>query len=307
MQTLSEQPKPLLFDCFTFFNELDILELRLSELNDVVKTFVIAEGTQTFRGDKKPLFFEKNALLFQKYLPKIRHVVIDDFPRNVCSAWDREHWSRRALLRGLGEAVSQDYVMVSDVDEIPRPERLKYWLTGDRLDRALLIMESEAFVYNLNVRPVGRRLSTIQAPRILKRKFLNDPQHVRGFRAKVSKRRPRSFVDDLIIQARAIAKFGTPLRLIVDREAAWHFSFVSSPELMRLKLLSYSHEEYCNPQMIDVQNIARRVESGQWLLDDSTRLEAIPICARFPSTIRGNLDRWAPLLRSVEAHARIPA
>lgn len=116
MQTHPSQGKPRVFDCFTFYNEMDILELRLAELNDVVDYFVIAEGTETFRGEQKPLNFEKNAHLFQAYLPKIKYIVIDDFPKHSKSAWDREYWSRRALMRGLYKSSPNDVVIVSDVD-----------------------------------------------------------------------------------------------------------------------------------------------------------------------------------------------
>jgi beta-1,4-mannosyl-glycoprotein beta-1,4-N-acetylglucosaminyltransferase len=303
MREPSDDKAPRLFDCFTFFNELDILELRLAELDGVVDQFVIAEGTKTFRGDTKPLHFEKNARRFQGYLPKIKHVVIDDFPAGCRSAWDREHWSRQALVRGLQDAAPDDYTMVSDVDEIPRPERLSHWITQDRLGRGVLIMETEAFYYSLNVRPVGRRLSTVQAPRIVKRRFLKDPQQLRGFRARVSKSRSYGPLDQLILRARAVAAFGAPLEVVVDRNAGWHFTYISSPELIRLKLLSYSHEERCDAKTIDVENIAQRIGTDRWLFDDSTRLEAIPIGATFPAAIRNDLERWRPLIRPVEGRA----
>jgi beta-1,4-mannosyl-glycoprotein beta-1,4-N-acetylglucosaminyltransferase len=299
MRASATKYEPLLFDCFTFFNELDILELRLAELSGVVDHFVIAEGTKTFRGEPKPLHFEKNARRFQKYLSKIRHIVIDDEPPECRSAWDREHWSRQALMRGLQDAAPDDYVMISDVDEIPRPERLVYWIQQDRLGRRLLIMESEAFYYCLNLRPVGRRISTVQAPRVIRREFLDDPQQLRAFRARVSKRRSYGPFDQMILRARALAAFGAPLEVIVDPQSAWHFTYICTPEQVRLKLLSYSHAERCDADTIDVQKIAERMQSGSWLFDDFTKLEAVPIGTSFPSTIRNNLARWQPLIRPV--------
>jgi beta-1,4-mannosyl-glycoprotein beta-1,4-N-acetylglucosaminyltransferase len=66
------------FDCFPFYNELDILEIRLNVLNEVVDYFILVESTRTFSGKKKELVFDKNKDRFSEFKHKIRHVVIDD-------------------------------------------------------------------------------------------------------------------------------------------------------------------------------------------------------------------------------------
>ena len=53
-----------IIDCFTFYNELKMLEFRLAELNDDVDYFVLVESTFTHTGNKKDLFFEKNKNLY---------------------------------------------------------------------------------------------------------------------------------------------------------------------------------------------------------------------------------------------------
>lgn len=68
-----------IYDCFTFFNELDLLELRLNELASVVDYFVIAEATHTFTGKPKPLHFKENAARFEAFLPRIIHIIVEDF------------------------------------------------------------------------------------------------------------------------------------------------------------------------------------------------------------------------------------
>ena len=73
---------PKVYDCFTFFNELDLLEVRLNELDGVVDRFVLCESPYTFRGQPKPLVFQENRARFARFLPKIEHVVVDDLPRN---------------------------------------------------------------------------------------------------------------------------------------------------------------------------------------------------------------------------------
>ena len=61
----------MVYDCIPFFNELDILKLRLHILDPIVDQFVIEEATVTFSGEKKELCFEKNKVMFQEFLPKI--------------------------------------------------------------------------------------------------------------------------------------------------------------------------------------------------------------------------------------------
>jgi beta-1,4-mannosyl-glycoprotein beta-1,4-N-acetylglucosaminyltransferase len=65
----------MIYDCFTFFNELDLLEIRLETLNDVVDKFVLVEATKTFRGENKVLYFKDNQERFAKFLKKIIYIV----------------------------------------------------------------------------------------------------------------------------------------------------------------------------------------------------------------------------------------
>lgn len=111
------------FDCFTFFNEIELLKIRLEELHDVVDFFVICEAPVTFRGEPKPLHFEKNREMFDEYRDKIIHVVVTDLP-TTSNPWDREFAQRDALARGCWMAEDSDMIMVSDADEIPRRETI---------------------------------------------------------------------------------------------------------------------------------------------------------------------------------------
>lgn len=116
-----------LFDCFTFFNELDLLEIRLETLDSVVDFFVIAEAPITYRAHPKPLYFELNKQRFAKFLPKIRHIIVDDLPteKGFDQNWQRETLQRAALERGLADARDEDIIMLSDLDEIPTPAKIK--------------------------------------------------------------------------------------------------------------------------------------------------------------------------------------
>ena len=129
-----DKPSPLvvmLYDCFTFYNELDLLEVRLHEHNAAVDRFVLVEARQTFQGVPKDLVFEKNKQRFAPFLDKIIHVIID-FPEHIAlnyyknsnAAWNREFFQRDAMAQGLAAAQPNDLIMVSDVDEIVRSDVL---------------------------------------------------------------------------------------------------------------------------------------------------------------------------------------
>jgi len=110
-----------IFDCFMFFNEVELLDLRLHTLYDHVDYFVVVEAIVAFQGDVKPLYFEREKNRFEKFFPKMIHVVVEDIP-NRAGAWDLEHFQRNALRRGFGAAAPEDIIIISDADELLRPE-----------------------------------------------------------------------------------------------------------------------------------------------------------------------------------------
>ena len=108
----SVSPRPgRVVDAFIFFNELDLLEMRLEELFDVVDVFVLVEATRTFRGEPKPLHFAENRSRFQPYASKIRHVVVTDLPDGD-DPWVREYFEselgKRSLTSLMPERAYQD-------------------------------------------------------------------------------------------------------------------------------------------------------------------------------------------------------
>lgn len=143
---------PRIFDCFPFFNELDLLQVRLETMDPVVDFFVIAESPVTYRGEPKPMHFLENRDRFGKFLHKIRHVSVDDIPRQTGfhENWERETHQRGALERGLHDGRDDDIVMMSDLDEIPRPEKI---LQAVRAGKGLRIFKMRFFAYFANCEP----------------------------------------------------------------------------------------------------------------------------------------------------------
>lgn len=136
-----------IYDCFTFYNEFELLELRLELLYPVVDHFVICECNKTQRGEDKPFYFAENKTRFAKYLDKIINIQLTDAPQisktrtrsggNVFAGdWDIENYQRNGIMRGLVHCQPDDLVIISDLDEIPNPEILSH------LDEQSLYMPS---------------------------------------------------------------------------------------------------------------------------------------------------------------------
>ena len=116
-----------IFDCFKFFNELELLELRLMELYDTVDYFVLVEANKTHTGKLKNYIFEENKNNFEKFLDKIIHIKVDDMPPySQSDIWTAENFQRNCIMRGLVDyAENGDKVIISDIDEIPSVDIIK--------------------------------------------------------------------------------------------------------------------------------------------------------------------------------------
>jgi beta-1,4-mannosyl-glycoprotein beta-1,4-N-acetylglucosaminyltransferase len=126
-----------IYDCFYFFDELDLLEIRLNILDNYVDQFVLVEAKETFNGKPKPLFYEQNKDRYTKWNHKIKHYVVEDFPNNriilekaLASPntgnkehwWVREFYQKESLINALTDCSDDDLIFISDVDEIWNPD-----------------------------------------------------------------------------------------------------------------------------------------------------------------------------------------
>lgn len=138
----------MLVDTFMFYNELDILELRLTLLDEYVDRFVLVESEVNHVGGPKELFFHNNRARFTKWLDKIEHVIVtaEESPKEE-NPWCREKYQRECILRGL-ERMScpeQSIVMVSDLDEIPDMTKVPY----EKLPHIVTSVHMWMFEYSL--------------------------------------------------------------------------------------------------------------------------------------------------------------
>lgn len=137
----------MLVDGFMFYNELDILELRLELLDRYVDRFILVEAEVNHVGGPKELFFENNKQRFAKWLPKIMHIVVtaEEAPKEE-NPWCREKYQRECILRGLEDAGGDAIVMISDVDEIPDMSRVPF----EKLPHIVNSVHMWMFEYSLN-------------------------------------------------------------------------------------------------------------------------------------------------------------
>ena len=278
-----------IWDGFTFFNELDILELRLAELDCVVDRFVIAEATRTFSYDPKPLVFHENRERFAKYLPKIVHVVVDDLPE-AGDAWDREAFQRNAVARGMADAAPDDVVMISDVDEIPFPEHVAA-LTPAAVAGHIWFIECDYYTYKLNL-AIENKWVGLCAVRALQKKHMPALQDLRAFRARQSRRLPMP-VNQAINVAKNAFRIGRPLTHRLVEHGGWHFTFMNTPEKIQYKISSYAHQERNTPEFNNLANIQRMIDEGRSICGRALRLAPM---SEMPQTVRDDPERWRHLL-----------
>lgn len=151
-----------IYDVFPFFNELDLLEIRLNQLNDVVDFFVLTEADVTHAGNSKRLYFDENRAKFEKFLPKIVHVVATDFPSEL-STFGRDWYQRDFVKRILDTLMDDDDILIyGDVDEIPRLDSLEVALVSVENDKPMAFMAQDIYYYYLNLEEIsGTLLSNV--------------------------------------------------------------------------------------------------------------------------------------------------
>ena len=116
-----------IFDCFQYFNEEHIADLRFNILNESVDFFVIVESTVNHQGKAKKLHFDISK--YKKFSKKIKYIVVNDTPENIKKPHTGgeslvEQHQRNSIMKGLSKASDNDLIILSDVDEIPNLNKL---------------------------------------------------------------------------------------------------------------------------------------------------------------------------------------
>lgn len=139
--------KTMTIDAFTFFNELDLLELRLSILDPYTDKFILLESRQTFSGQEKLLYYEENKERFAKWNDKIIHIIAPNIELSNPNNLFERHWYAYELIeQKLQEFDPEAIVFSSDLDEVWNPEIL------DKIDDKVYTLSLWNYSYYLNMR-----------------------------------------------------------------------------------------------------------------------------------------------------------
>ena len=234
-----------IIDCFIFYNELDILNMRLHELNDHVDLFIIIESKHTFSLEEKPLYYTENKHLFEPYNHKIVSFVIDNLNTIGKTNWDREWYSRNYINYCLetSNIDAESIILISDVDEIPNPnifDEIKFRLINNKVSK--LVLCQRFFYYNFecenkekNKNQKSRNTIAILYKNLIK----TTPQYLRGHR-------------------------GTFKRVL---NGGWHCSYFGGLERIIDKIKQFSHQEYNNIKYLNDDKLKNHIENRTDLFD----------------------------------------
>lgn len=214
-----------IYDCFTFYNELDVLEIRLQEMYEHVDKFVIVESLETFRGNLKPLYYAKNKERYKKFADKIIHIIVEE-RINTHSAWVREEYQRDQIVRGLKDCEPDDLILISDVDEIVRASMIP--VINNAVCKEMqnpLICEQTLYRFFLNSKDLSCVWGGTCA--ITFNKLIHTTPH-------------RLRID----RSDGVRTFNYPLVY----NAGWHFTSMGGLEIYKQRVEAFSHEEYDRPE-----------------------------------------------------------
>jgi beta-1,4-mannosyl-glycoprotein beta-1,4-N-acetylglucosaminyltransferase len=271
------------YDCFLFFNELDLLEIRLNELNDVVDKFVLVESLTTHSSKEKPFYFEESKTRFDKFLHKIIHVKVNDTPNilprpgrmgTFHNRHDIEWFQRNCVERGLKDCKDEDIILLSDADEIPNPssiEEAKKKLIDD--NKCIVVFKQSLFYYYLN----GLCVSG------------NIPEPWLGTTACLFKTFPGA-------QKMRDARRNNNN---VIHNSGWHFSYTGGADSIAFKIESFSHAELDNEKIKDRERINKMIESGIDLFGrhDKPRQIYVQLDESFPKYVFNNREKFSHLIK----------
>lgn len=285
----------MIYDCFSFFNELDLLEIRLNVLKDVVDKFVLVEATRTHTGSPKPLYFKDNAARFSAFADRIVHIVVDDFAAaESCTtvrerAWAVENLQRNAIARGLAGAHAGDIVAISDLDEIPDPQSLLAAADMDGITR-LGMMQCNYFLNYRNYTSPEWRLGT----QVLSYGDFINPETYESFRF-------NEFVVEAVhtIPNASAIRFMRPDHLI--HNGGWHFSYQGGAAMISKKIQSIAHTEFANDKTCSEAWIMERIERGEDVFLRGDRFFAEPLDERFPFYLLQKQDRYSKMILPVSS------
>lgn len=282
----------MVYDCFQFFNELDILKLRLHIMDPVVDRFVISEATETFSGKAKPLYYEENKEMFAEFAEKIIHVVVDDTPPGYTH--DRDTFQKNAVGRGLIGCSDDDIIIFSDLDEIPNPEKVKEIIAHFDNNKIYHFAQRLFYCY-LNMEEVSGNLLSYagEFPGVKRKKWIGSKMCCFGLLKK---------------QGLELGELRFPERKecgIRVEDGGWHFGYMGGhgekdvKKRVADKVRSAAHQEYNKAEVLS--DVADRIKDGKDIFGRDASFSLVKIDQTFPRYLREHTDDYEFLILKEEA------
>ena len=254
-----------IFDCFMYFDEEVVLDVRLNTLDKYVDYFVIVESSFTHKGDNKNLMFNHNK--FEKFKNKIIYLVYDKQPKGIevvnendsegeksrkyiLNAALRENGQRNFIQNGLNKAEDNDIILISDVDEIPNLSEVNF----NNISEKIVMFHQDMFYYKFDLK-IPNLLWT--GTRGCRKKYLLSPQWLRN----VKDRKYFPFRIDILFSEKKYSS----IKFISN--GGWHFSYIKTAEEIEHKLKSYLHHREFDLQSLSVEEIQNIIENKKAIYD----------------------------------------
>ena len=248
-----------------FFDEEMLLDLRLNILDKFVDQFVIVESSYTHSGKEKKLIFDINK--YSKFKEKINYIILKDPPegieeinngdndgeisrKEILNALKRENLQRDTIFNGLKDADKNDWIIISDLDEIPDLTNINF----NNIKNKIIFFKQKVFYYKLNL-----ELKTLRwiGTKACKKKHLKSPQWLRNIKDKIY---PKWRIDILFSEK----KYND---IFFVENGGWHFTFVKKPEDIEKKLKSYLHHREYDIDPVGVDKIRNLINSKSVIYD----------------------------------------
>lgn len=273
-----------IYDCFAYYDEDMLLDMRFHILHEHVDYFVIVEATKTFTGLPKPLNFDINK--FAKFKDKIRYIVYRGDMRNP-DPWINEAANKNAVMEGLFDAKDEDWIIFSDADEITNPKIITSYNPRRYLYASL---DQLMFNYQLNnlVLDSDGASRNWQFAKLTTYKhlvgFFGTPFNLRNYR---KRRNVSGRLHNLVRK----------LRRQVIRHGGWHFSWIMSPQRILEKMKSISHTDMDRPEFSNIEHIRDAIRQGQDIWGRERLMKIVPVSEDYlPAYVVNNQEKFADFL-----------
>lgn len=278
----------MIYDCFTFFNELDLLEIRLNILSLVVDRFVLVEGNKTHTGKTKEFIFEENKSRFTQFLDKITYIKVSDFPDpnsfekdTLGNNWSLENLQRDSIMRGLAHCAMDDIVLVSDLDEIPHPSVIQRY--NQENVQGIWILQQAQMYYFINNKCLSNPFwEKIRIGRYRNLLFPEQDLPPKSYYSFSNKGLPTYF------------RFCAGK---VIKNAGWHFSYCGGAEAILQKIQSISEQQFEASKAITLDEICDKISKGQDIYGrKQLHYGPVRLDASFPEYIVRNKEKYKQLI-----------